>query len=520
MIAKVSRGSSGRGLIRYLFGPGRANEHTDQRVITAGLALGGEVLAGRGLSTQEIADLGADLDEAKEAFAVDTKAGHLYHLSLSLPATDRQVTDDQWTEIAQKAMEALGFEREGLVPAAWVAIGHGVSTNGNQHIHLAASMIRTDGSLVDIWQDRKTLSRVCAEVEGAFELTVVRGRAEGGMPGLSRAELERTERERRAVPARFTLARRVREASIASKDEAEFVRRLRAQGVLVRPRFETGGQDAVVGYSIALRTTGGDTPIFYGGGKLAKDLTLPSLRQFWEQSPSDRNEAVAEWRATESVTPGRESVLGAADNWQQAAAGAERIVETLRALPVSDLAAWRGAAREAAGVFAGWSRQFEGDSSGPMGSAADALARSAQSGPGDPVANRRAAGGGFSRIAAVVAQGELSNDSPLVWAMLVDQLGRTLGAISDVHLARGEAELAKAIVAGIEAGIGELHDHVPGRPETSSEREVESDQEITRRPLYVSGPGVGPSVLDLDDDDPNFELDEFDRNQSGIDFER
>ena len=121
---------------------------------------------------------------------------------------------------------------------------------------------------------------------------------------------------------------------------------------------------------------------------------------------------------------------------------------------------------------------------------------------------------------SVVAQGELSNDSPLVWAMLVDQLGRTLGAISDVHLARGEAELAKAIVAGIEAGIGELHDHVPGRPETSSEREVESDQEITRRPLYVSGPGVGPSVLDLDDDDPNFELDEFDRNQSGIDFER
>jgi hypothetical protein len=520
MIAKVSRGSSGRGLIRYLFGPGRANEHTDQRVITAGLALGGEVLAGRGLSTQEIADLGADLDEAKEAFAVDTKAGHLYHLSLSLPATDRQVTDDQWTEIAQKAMEALGFEREGLVPAAWVAIGHGVSTNGNQHIHLAASMIRTDGSLVDIWQDRKTLSRVCAEVEGAFELTVVRGRAEGGMPGLTRTELDRTERERRAVPARFTLARRVREASVAAKDEAEFVRRLRAQGVLVRPRFETGGQDAVVGYSIALRTTGGDTPIFYGGGKLAKDLTLPSLRQFWEQSPSDRNEAVAEWRATESVTPGRESVLGAADNWQQAAAGAERIVETLRALPVSDLAAWRGAAREAAGVFAGWSRQFEGDSSGPMGSAADALARSAQSGPGDPVANRRAAGGGFSRIAAVVAQGELSNDSPLVWAMLVDQLGRTLGAISDVHLARGEAELAKAIVAGIEAGIGELHDHVPGRPETSSEREVESDQEITRRPLYVSGPGVGPSVLDLDDDDPNFELDEFDRNQSGIDFER
>jgi hypothetical protein len=467
MIAKVSRGSSGRGLIRYLFGAGRANEHTDQRVITAGLALGGEVLAGRGLSTQEIADLGADLDEAKEAFAVDTKAGHLYHLSLSLPATDRQVTDDQWTEIAQKVMEALGFEREGLVPAAWVAIGHGVSTNGNQHIHLAASMIRTDGSLVDIWQDRKTLSRVCAEVEGAFELTAVRGRAEGGMPGLTRAELDRTERERRAVPARFTLARRVREASVASKDEAEFVRRLRAQGVLVRPRFETGGMEAVVGYSIALRTTGGDTPIFYGGGKLARDLTLPTLRQFWEQSPSDRNEAVAEWRATESVTPGRESVLGAADNWTQAVAEAERMAEKLKAVPVSDLAAWRGAAREAAGVFAGWSRRFEGDSPGPMGSAADALARSAQSGPGDPVANREAVRD-FRGIAAIVAQSELKNDSPMAWAMLLSQLGRTLDAIGDAHAVRKESQMAKALGGRLSAEILELH----GRFEASSSQDL------------------------------------------------
>ena len=68
------------------------------------------------------------------------------------------------------------------------------------------------------------------------------------MPGLSRAELERTAREQLAEPPRVTLARIVREASVASKDEAEFVRRLRGSGVLVRPRFETGGADAVVGY--------------------------------------------------------------------------------------------------------------------------------------------------------------------------------------------------------------------------------------------------------------------------------
>jgi hypothetical protein len=519
MIGKITTGSSGRRLVRYLFGPGKTNEHTDQRVITSGLVLGGEVLAGGNLSHSQIADLGAGLDEAHEIYGTDPKGGHILHLSLSLPLGDRHLSDDQWGEIANKAMTALGLESDGVEPAAWVAVGHGMSANGNQHVHIAASLVRIDGDRVNTWQSKKVLSGVCAEIERTYGLAVVEGREGKGMPGLTRAELDRTERERRAEPARVTLARRVREASVAFCDETSFVRRLRADGVLVRPRFETGGQDAVVGYSVALRSTVDDKPIFFGGGKLAKDLTLPSLRQFWEQSAADRLAAVAEWRATESKAPGRETGPSGADNWTQAVAEAERMAEKLKAVPVSDLAAWRGAAWEAAGVFAASSRRFEGESPGPMAATADALARSAQHGPGDPVP-RRAAGGGFSRIAAVVAQGELSNDSPLVWAMLVDQLGRTLRAISDVHLARGEAELAKAVVAGIEAGIGELHDQVPGRPETSSEREVESGQGITRRPLYVSGPGVGPSVLDLDDDDPNFELDEFDRNQGGIDFER
>ena len=501
MIGKITQGASGQALIRYLFGPGKANEHTDQRVITSGLALGGDALSGGGVSAHTIAELGASLDAANGAYRANPAGGHIWHLSLSLPAGDRQLSDDQWAEIARTAVSAIGFETEGREPAAWVAIGHGASAGGNQHIHIAASLVRLDGSRVETWQSKRTISRVCNQLEHAYGLTIVEGRESNkGMPGLTRAELERTERERRAVPARFTLARRVREASIASKDEAEFVRRLRAHGVLVRPRFETGGMEAVVGYSIALRTTGGDTPIFYGGGKLAKDLTLPSLRQFWEQSPYDRNEAVAEWRATESVTPGRESVLGAADNWQQAVAGAEGIVETLKAVPVSDLAAWRGAAREAAGVFAAWSRRFEGDSSGPMGSAADALARSAQSGPGDPVANREAVRD-FRAIAAIVAQSELKNDSPIAWAMLVDQLGRTLRAISDAHVARGETETAKALVDRLSGELGELHhrfetsaakDLVPTERTEQDRVEVGVASKVTERSAHQRHQGRQP----------------------------
>src|ERR1035437_9837712 len=291
LIGKITTGSSGRRLVRYLFGPGKANEHTDQRVITSGLVLGGEALAGGNLSHSQIADLGAGLDEAHEIYGTDPKGGHILHLSLSLPPGDRHFSDDQWGEIANKEMAALVFESDGVQPAAWVAVGHGTSVSGNQHVHIAASLVRIDGGRVNTWQSKKVLSGVCAEIETTYDLTVVGGRAGRGMPGLTRVELERTAREQRAEPPRVTLARIVRKASIESKDEAEFVRRLRDSRVLVRPRFGTGGQDTVVGFSVALKTTVGEPPVWFGGGKLSRYLTLPNLRQSW-----DRAAAVAEWR--------------------------------------------------------------------------------------------------------------------------------------------------------------------------------------------------------------------------------
>jgi hypothetical protein len=467
MIGKITTGSSGRRLIRYLFGPGKVNEHTDQRVITSGLVLGGEALAGSNLSHRQIAELGAGLDEAHEIFGADPKGGHILHLSLSLPPEDRHLSDDQWGEVANLAMTALGFESDGVQPAAWVAVGHGTSANGNQHVHIAASLVRIDGGRVNTWQSRRALSRVCAEIEVIYDLTVVEGRAGRGMPGLTRAELERTAREQRTEPPRVALARIVREASVASKDEAEFVRRLRGNGVLIRPRFETGGQDAVVGYSVALKAKDGESPVWFGGGKLARDLTLPSVRQHWNQSPDNAGPAIAEWRAAKAVAPGMEAILGAPDEWHRAVAGAEKSVERPMAIPASDLATWRGAAREASGVFAAWSRRFEGDSPGPMAAASSALARSAQHRPEESPPSRVTVRE-IRGVAAIVVQAELNNDSPVVWAMLIDQLGRTLRAIGDAHASRGEVELAKALGGRLSDELRELYE----RFETSTSRQL------------------------------------------------
>ena len=468
MIAKVGRGADMAGLVRYLFGAGREEEHTGQRVVAADPVLAVEV--GVPLDSEDVAVLARRLEYPHAEFGVDVKEGYVWHLSLSNRADDRELSDAEWGEAAQLVMDRMGFtEATGKAPCRWVAVRHGRSTAGNDHIHIAVSLVREDGTAASAWMSQRTVSAVCAELEQRYGLLVVEGRAGRGMPGLTRGELEKTAREQRAEPPRLTLGRLVREASVASKDEAEFIRRLRGSGVLVRPRFETGGQDAVVGYSVALRPADGP-PIWFGGGKLARDLTLPNLRQFWELSPEDRRAAVVEWKAARS-TPGREAVRGGADDWQRAVAGIEQTVEHLRAVPVADLAAWRGAAREAAGVFAAWSRRFEGDHPGPLAAAADALARSAQTPGGGPGPTRDAVRD-LRGVAAIVAQSELNNRSPLVWAMLVDQLGRTLRAISDAHVARGETETAKLLAGRVSAELSELHDQF----QSSTPRELGPEQ--------------------------------------------
>ena len=53
--------------------------------------------------------------------------------------------------------------------------------------------------------------------------------------------------------------------------------------MLVRKRFSVKNPGQVTGYSVALPgdTTKDGGPVWYGGGKLAADLSWPKLRQRW-----------------------------------------------------------------------------------------------------------------------------------------------------------------------------------------------------------------------------------------------
>jgi hypothetical protein len=77
---------------------------------------------------------------------------------------------------------------------------------------------------------------------------------------------------------RFAPQPRPREAPTTSSSG------FRGAGVLVRERFSEHNPGETTGYAVALADsrahTAAGTPVWYGGGKLAADLTLPKLRGF------------------------------------------------------------------------------------------------------------------------------------------------------------------------------------------------------------------------------------------------
>jgi len=78
-------------------------------------------------------------------------------------------------------------------------------------------------------------------------------------------------------------------AAAGARTEQEFFARLAGAGVVARLRYSTTNPGEVTGYAVGLpQHTGKDGGIiWYGGGKLAADLTLPKLRARWTAPGTD-----------------------------------------------------------------------------------------------------------------------------------------------------------------------------------------------------------------------------------------
>lgn len=500
MMPNVVRGDRMAGLMVYLTGPGRANEHTEPHLVAGDTAL---------LAWHDDAELGRDsalaiarhLDRPRVAYDVEVKGGHVWHCSLSLRADEGTLPDDRWQQIANDFVRAMEFDdNDGTkAPCRWVAVRHGLSGNGNDHIHIAVNLVREDGTKASIHNDFKRAQSAARALEAKYGLEGLESvRAERATRGYdpaereaqararARAKYERTRTqagtgrapwtaldgadrqarvaaEMRTDQPRHVLAVKVRAAATASEAEAEFVRRMRASGLLVRPRYADGRTDVVTGYSVAQRPEAGERPIWYGGGNLARDLTLPRLRDGWPDTPTGASDAAAEWNAAKRgrrvVAPGRETQQPDPEVWTQRNEELRDVVDRLRAVPVDDRETWATVARQTAGALAAWSNATE-QTPGDLAAAAEALSRSAQTYRRTPTPTK-AGTVAISGAAMLLASAARGGQGTVAQAAMIRQLLRLTQAVHDAARAASQERYARLLAEETRARLVRVRDAMP-----------------------------------------------------------
>jgi hypothetical protein len=403
MIGKVCRrGSDTRRLLGYLFTEGRAgqrgleSEHRDARVI-AGYDAEGVIGPEHGRT--DVSRLAALLDAPVRAGGVGKDTKPTYHLAISAAPTDRPLSDAEWADIAKEYLDRLGLAKRGDTEAVrWVAVRH-----ADNHVHVVATLVRQDGRRVFPRNDFYRSREASLAIEARFGLTPTSPADRTAGRETTRGELRKHQAAARARasaglpaaegPAREVLRARVRAALAGSDSWERFADRLRRSGVLVRERYSPHTPGQITGYAVALPAHGAgaaarEPSVWFGGGKLAPDLSLPQLQARW--APAGVTDQPARDGHTGRLgTPSREqpnealSVLERRRLWLAAQHAVRHANEQIRhaSRPQAGAAAQAGAQAAAAAaseMISAVSWLVEGKRGGPLRAAADSYDRTAR----------------------------------------------------------------------------------------------------------------------------------------------
>jgi hypothetical protein len=499
MIGKVcKRGSDVRRLLGYLFREGLAGEHgltaphTAPRLIAAwdgtdGLEPPRTAGGGRDLHLLAAA-LNAPLLAAGLQREDWREARPVYHLAIASADEDRQLSDEQWADIVAEYVDQIGLAPRGDEEAVrWVAVRH-----ADNHVHVVATLARQDGKRVWPRNDFYRSREASRAVEERYGLRQTSSADRTGPREITRAEQRRhladeVRRREKGVPPsagpdRDVLRRRVRVAAAGTTSLPAFVARLGMDGVLVKERRSQQDPDQITGYAVALAT--GREPVWFGGGKLAPDLSLPRLQDRWASRSPGIDPRLA--RGGDART----SPLGASDRarlLEQAQLAAEQAAEHIRAHGV-DPAAVADATWASADLFAAVARVTDyHHRPGKVTRAADLYEQAAR-----PVRRRTpqpTATGHRVRSAAgalLAVRRTLPSESRQALALLA-QLQSLAVAVASLREAQGRAAQAAAARAAAE----QLADAVARQAQPPSVPTVDGLLSLSS---VVTAPGQRPSA--------------------------
>jgi hypothetical protein len=245
---------------------------------------------------------------------------------------------------------------------------------------------------------------------------------------------------------RDRLRREVRAAAAAATSEHDFLDKLRNTGLLVRLRMSTINPDQITGYAVRLpgHHTANGTTVWYGGGKLAPDLTLPKLRHRWQTAGTPPPDA--------PPTPHRR---GRGEAFHQAARVATHAADHLKHLIATNPRAASAVAAAAADLLTSTARAIEGRRGGLITDAAEAFDRAAREPYGRPPPRHHRADQLRAMSRLIAATGRLTGDHDTTAALrlvlhlaaLAEHLADLRSAQHRLHQARDARHAARQLEA-------------------------------------------------------------------------
>lgn len=296
MIPKVhDMGTDTRGLVAYLYGPGKAEEHIDPHLVAAWDRLAPD--PGR-TPKATYGDLQRLLDQPVMALPESARpAEHVWHLSVRAAPEDPILTDEQWADIARRMVAATGIAPEGDDAACrWAAVRH-----ADDHIHIIATVVRHDGRQARVRQDGAGSQAEARKIEVDYGLRRLNTGDGTAAKRPTSAERHKANRQGKERTPREELRETVRRAAAGVASEQEFFDRLGAVGLLVSQRVAPSGD--LLGYKVALTDDRNEDqePIYYSGSTLAPDLSLPRIRERWATNASVPNRVATTDRSSGSA---------------------------------------------------------------------------------------------------------------------------------------------------------------------------------------------------------------------------
>lgn len=232
MIPHIARSGYMTDLLVHLVGPGRYEEQSDPRLI-AGSPEIIALYADEKLDVENARRVARTLDQCSRVFGVavtmpvmewdeelrrkvkvGTRPAHVWHCTLSLHPDEGELTDDKWAYVTADFVKQMTLDNgatlpsdheapdsywdmTGPAPCRWVAIRHGLSRNGNDHIHIVANLVRMDASKVSTWRDNWRSQQAARRIELAHRLRVFESRK----TQMARQEADPAPASERAAPS-------------------------------------------------------------------------------------------------------------------------------------------------------------------------------------------------------------------------------------------------------------------------------------------------------------------------------